>query len=114
MELSPLSAATLIHDRGAKQRTVFESDEPITGVEFRHGSRITTLYLATTGRILTLVIAGTGQGQPARVLEETGCNVGCMTIDPKSGDVVVAREDAIYYYGVNGRGPCYGYEGRSL
>ena len=101
----------MIHDRGAKQRTVFESDEPVTGVEFREGSKITTLYLSTTGRILTLIVLGRGQGQPARVLEEAGCSVGCMTVDRRSGDIVVVRDDAIYYYGPNGRGSCYAYEG---
>ncbi|KAL9636966.1 MAG: hypothetical protein Q9164_002496 [Protoblastenia rupestris] len=100
----------LINDRGAKQRTVFESEEPITGVEFREGPS-TTLYLATTGRILTLTIAGSGQGQPAKVLEDTGCGVGCMTFDESNGDIVVARDDAIQYYGINGRGPSYAYEG---
>lgn len=100
----------LIHDRGAKQRTVFESEEPITGVEFREGPN-TTLYLATTGRILTLTITGKGQGQPAKVLEDTGCGVGCMTFDEANGDVVVVRDDAIHYYGVNGRGPSFAYEG---
>ncbi|KAI9753408.1 MAG: hypothetical protein M4579_005180 [Chaenotheca gracillima] len=101
----------LIHDRGAKQRTVFESEEPITGVAFRDGAKLTTLYLSTTGRILTLVISGKGQGQPPRVLEETGCGVDCMTVDKRSGDVVVVRDDAIYYYGLYGRGPCFGYDG---
>ncbi|KAL8798868.1 MAG: hypothetical protein Q9182_006324 [Xanthomendoza sp. 2 TL-2023] len=100
----------LINDRGAKQRTVFESEEPITGVEFREGST-TTLYLATTGRILTLTITGRGQGQPAKNLEDNGCGVGCMTIDRDSGDIVVARDDAISFYGTNGRGPSYAYEG---
>ncbi|KAI4207674.1 MAG: hypothetical protein LQ348_000522 [Seirophora lacunosa] len=100
----------LINDRGAKQRTVFESEEPITGVEFRDGPT-TTLYLATTGRILTLTITGRGQGQPAKNLEDHGCGVGCMTVDKESGDIVVARDDAIYFYGVNGRGPSYAYEG---
>ncbi|KAI4122804.1 MAG: hypothetical protein LQ338_005595 [Usnochroma carphineum] len=100
----------LINDRGAKQRTVFESEEPITGVEFREGPT-TTLYLATTGRILTLTITGRGQGQPAKNLEDHGCGVGCMTVDRESGDIVVARDDAIYFYGVNGRGPSYAYEG---
>ncbi|KAL9128088.1 MAG: hypothetical protein Q9217_003170 [Psora testacea] len=100
----------LINDRGAKQRTVFESEEPITGVEFREGPN-TTLYLATTGRILTLTITGKGQGQPAKVLEDTGCGVGCMTFDDSNGDVVVVRDDAIQYYGINGRGPSYAYEG---
>ena len=100
----------LINDRGAKQRTVFESEEPITGVEFREGPT-TLLYLATTGRILTLTISGKGQGQPAKVLEDNGCGVGCMTFDEGNGDIVVVRDDAIYYYGVNGRGPSFAYEG---
>ena len=100
----------LIHDRGAKQRTVFESEEPITGVQFREGPN-TTLYLATTGRILTLTIIGKGQGQPAKVLEDTGCGVGCMTFDDTNGDIVVVRDDAIHYYGVDGRGPSFAYEG---
>lgn len=100
----------MIHDRGAKQRTVFESDEPVTGIEFREGST-TVLYIATTGRILTLVISGRGQGQSARPLDETGCGVGCMTVDKKTQDVVVARDDGVYYYGLHGRGPYYAYEG---
>lgn len=100
----------MIHDRGAKQRTVFESEEPITGIEFREGPD-TTLYIATTGRILTLTITGKGQGQPAKNLEDTGCGVGCMTVDDTSGDIIVGRDDAIYFYGTNGRGPSYAYEG---
>ncbi len=101
----------LINDRGARQRIVFESEEPITGVGFRDGSKITTLYISTTGRLLTLVISGKGQGQPARTLEEAGCGVGCMTIDQRNGDIIVARDDAVYFYRPPGRGPCYAYEG---
>jgi hypothetical protein len=102
----------LIHDRGAKQRTVHESEEPVTGVELREESNnLTTLYVATISRILKLVTSGKGAGQPARNVEESGCAVGCMTVDKRNGDIVVVREDAIYYYGVDGRGPCYGYDG---
>ena len=100
----------LINDRGAKQRTIFESEEPITGIEFRKGPN-TTLYLSTTGRILTLTITGKGQGQPAKVLEDAGCGVGCMTIDEHNGEIIVLRDDAIRYYGLNGRGPSFAYEG---
>ncbi|KAL4803839.1 hypothetical protein BDV18DRAFT_39889 [Aspergillus unguis] len=99
----------LIHDRGARQRIVFESEEPISGLEVQSGSA-TTLYISTTNRILALVISGRGQGQPARVLEDTGCGVGCMTLDRDSGDVLVAREDAIYTYGPHGRGQSYAFE----
>jgi len=101
----------LVHDRGAKQRTVHESEEPITGVEFRDESRVITLYVSTTSRILKLVISGRGQGQATRAVEDSGCAVGCMTLDDKTGDIIVVRDDAIYYYGVDGRGPCYAYDG---
>lgn len=100
----------LIHDRGAKQRTVFESEEPITALEVRQ-SAITTLHISTTSRILTLVISGRGQGQPARSIEDSGCGVGCMTADAESGDIVIAREDAIYSYSPRGRGPRVPFEG---
>ncbi|KAL2222222.1 putative vacuolar protein sorting protein [Thermoascus aurantiacus ATCC 26904] len=99
----------LINDRGARQRIVFESEEPITGLEVRRGP-ITTLFIATTSRILTLTIAGRGQGQPARVLEDAGCGVGCMAFDRETGDIVIAREDAIYTYGPRGRGPSYAFD----
>lgn len=88
---------------------MFESEEPITGLEVQVGG-ITNLYIATTSRILTLVIAGRGQGQPARVLEDAGCGLGCMTLDKETGDVLIAREDAIYTYGPRGRGPSYAFE----
>lgn len=99
----------LINDRGARQRIVFESEEPITGLATQDGLT-TALYISTTNRILTLIISGRGQGQPARVLEDTGCGLGCMAMDRDSGDIMIAREDAIYTYGPRGRGPSYAFE----
>ncbi|KAL4800700.1 hypothetical protein BDV19DRAFT_782 [Aspergillus venezuelensis] len=99
----------LIHDRGARQRIVFESEEPITGLEVQSGG-VSTLYISTTNRIMSLVISGRGQGQPARVLEDTGCGLGCMALDGDSGDVLVAREDAVYTYSSHGRGQSYAFE----
>ncbi|KAJ5993521.1 hypothetical protein N7451_009245 [Penicillium sp. IBT 35674x] len=101
----------LIHDRGARQRIVFESEEPITGLEMQD-NQVTALYISTTSRILTLVIAGRGQGQPARVLEDTGCGLGCMTLNRETGDILIARDDAVYTYGSRGRGPSYAFEGQ--
>ncbi|EEP79806.1 conserved hypothetical protein [Uncinocarpus reesii 1704] len=99
----------LIHDRGAEQRTVFESEEPITGLEAKRGAT-TTLFIATTGRILALIISGKGDGQPARTLEDLGCGVGCMSFDRDTGDILVGREDAIYTYRTNGRGPSFAFD----
>lgn len=99
-----------IHDRGTKQRTVFESEEPITGLEFREANA-TALYIATTARILALAITGNRQGTPARTLDENGCAKGCMTLDPQSNDIIVARDDAIYTYGPRGKAGSNAYEG---
>ena len=99
-----------IHDRGTKQRTVFESEEPITGLEFREANT-SALYIATTSRILALAITGNRQGTPARTLDENGCAVGCMTLDPGSNEIVIARDDAIYTYDPRGIAASYAYEG---
>jgi vacuolar protein sorting-associated protein 11 len=99
----------LIHDRGTRQRTVFESEEPITGIEFRE-AHMTTLYIATTSRIATLVISGRGQGQPPRTLDENGCSVNCMALNRETNDVIISRDDALYYYGPSGKGPTYPFE----
>jgi vacuolar protein sorting-associated protein 11 len=101
----------LIHDRGTKQRIVHDSEEPITGIEFIADAKITTLYVATTARLLKLVVTGKGQGQPPRTVEDAGCAVGCMTVNKKTGDVIVVRDDAVYYYNLDGRGLCFANDG---
>ncbi|KYK56180.1 hypothetical protein DCS_08147 [Drechmeria coniospora] len=100
----------LIHDLGTKQRIVFESEEPITGVQLAVDEKLTTLFVSTTSRIMRLGLSRKGQGLPPKTVEDFGCAVGCMTADPGTGDVVVAREDAIYTYSLDGRGPPRAYE----
>lgn len=72
--------------------------------------KLTTLFVSTTSRILKLGLSKKGQGLPPKTVEDSGCDVGCMTRDPATGEVVVAREDAIYTYRIEGRGPPKAYE----
>ncbi|KAI1825443.1 vacuolar protein sorting protein-like protein [Xylaria intraflava] len=101
----------LIHDRGTKQRIVYESEEPVTGVEFVSDPKLTTLFVATTSKLLKLVISGRGYGQSPRTIEDSGCAAGCMTVNDKTGDIIMVREDAVYYYTVEGRGLCFANDG---
>ncbi|KAF3156781.1 hypothetical protein EYR41_003688 [Orbilia oligospora] len=101
----------LVHDRGTKQRTIFESDEPITGIQFANENGTCALYVTTIERVMTIKTSIRGHIPPPRVLETAGCALGCLTMDEVSGSVLVARNDALYYYGQDGRGPCYAYEG---
>ncbi|RKL01016.1 hypothetical protein BFJ68_g12515 [Fusarium oxysporum] len=102
----------LVHDLGTKQRIVFESEEPITGVELAWDAvqKLTTLFVSTTSRILKLGLSKKGHGLPPKTIEDAGCAVGCMTRDPNTDGVIVARDDAIYTYTLDGRGPPKAYE----
>jgi vacuolar protein sorting-associated protein 11 len=101
----------VIHDLGTKQRIIHESEEPITGLEMAaDAARGTTLFVATTARILKLLISKKGHAQPPKTVEDAGCGVGCMVLDRSTGDIVVARDDAIYHYTMEGRGPPSAYE----
>ncbi|KAK9317120.1 hypothetical protein V1522DRAFT_399450 [Lipomyces starkeyi] len=101
----------LLNDKGLKQKVIFESSDPVTGLAFYEASKTSFLYIATTTRILTVFTSGKNQGQPARVLEEKGCGSGCMALKKSTGEILVARDDAIYFYTPYGRGPCYMYDG---
>ena len=47
------------------------------------------------------------------VLDEMGADRDCTTLNPQ-GDLVVARPEAMYFYSVDGRGPCFVFEGAML
>lgn len=34
-----------------------------------------------------------------------------MTLNKRTGDIIVARDDAVYYYTLDGRGPCFANDG---
>ncbi|EFX06606.1 vacuolar protein sorting protein [Grosmannia clavigera kw1407] len=102
----------LVNDTGTRQRIIYESEEPVTGVELYVDDKFTTtLFIATTARILKLPILAKGKAQAAKTVEDAGCGVGCMTVDPRTGDIVVARDDAIYSYSLEGRGAPRAYDG---
>lgn len=106
-----LIRGNLVHDLGTKQRIIYESEEPVTGVEINvDPTNLTTVFIATTSRILKLVVSAKGHGQAPKTVEDSGCGLGCMTVDKKTGDIVVARDDAIYYYTIDGRGPPRAYD----
>ncbi|ODQ82417.1 hypothetical protein BABINDRAFT_159013 [Babjeviella inositovora NRRL Y-12698] len=89
----------LLRDRGSRQRVVYESAEPVTGVRFRDES---VLYITTTSRILTVPTTGRNQGKPDKILDKKqGCDLGCAYED--SGDLVVARDDGLTFYNTLGK-----------
>jgi vacuolar protein sorting-associated protein 11 len=99
-----------------KPKTVHESPtEPITGLGFREpfvddagAQHPLHLFVVTTNRVLSYPASGKGG---ADVVDEVGAGLGCAVMDRMAREIVVAREEAIYLCGTEGRGNCYAYEG---
>ncbi|WVQ96313.1 hypothetical protein IAU59_003417 [Kwoniella sp. CBS 9459] len=97
-----------------KARVIHESHEPITGLGFREPSLDdpvpgVSLFIVTTNRVLSATVSG--KGGEARTIDELGCGLGCAIMDWDRKEMIVARDEAIYLYGPDGRGACYAYEG---
>src|SRR5579871_4794323 len=97
--------------RSPKQRTIFESQEPITGLGFVDNAKQTLLNIVTTNRILTYFTSGKGHGSPPRLLDALGCALGCVAFRD-DGEMIVGRDDAIYSYGGESKAGVYAFEGR--
>ncbi|KAL1745090.1 hypothetical protein HDZ31DRAFT_37166 [Schizophyllum fasciatum] len=101
-----------------KPKTVHESPtEPVTGLGFAEPTDEhpqTHLFVATTNRVLAYQVSGRGSGGAATVVNEIGCGLGCTTMDRAARDMVIARDEAIYVCGTEGRGSSYALEGRKL
>ncbi|KAI3602873.1 vacuolar membrane protein [Moniliophthora roreri] len=98
------------------------------------------LFISTTNHVLVYQATGRGSGANASVVDEIGCGLGCATMDGgisalihgeslttiqaghanigkgmggrDSGRVMfVAREEALYMVGIDGRGNCFAHEG---
>lgn len=107
-----------------KPKTIHESPaEPVTGLgfAFREGSSnpkpgdkpdaVLYLFIVTINRVLCYTAAGRGSGAAPTVVDEVGCALGCAVMDPMAREMIVARDEAIYLCGSEGRGACFAYEG---
>ncbi|RDB23063.1 Vacuolar protein sorting-associated protein 11 [Hypsizygus marmoreus] len=103
--LTSLPKPRMLHESGA---------DPITGLGFKESteeSPNTYLFVVTLNQVIAYQVSGKGSGGTGAVVDEIGCGLGCATMDWRAGNVVVARDEAIFVCGTEGRGACYAYEG---
>lgn len=87
----------LLRDRGSKQRIIYESPDPITGLQFNEYHEL--IYVTTTSKILTVPTTGRNQGKPLKILSKrTGVPLNCCTKDPESQELIVGLDSALRYY----------------
>ncbi|KAJ2546731.1 Vacuolar protein sorting-associated protein 11, partial [Coemansia sp. RSA 1933] len=104
-----LIRGSILKSKSTKQRTLHLAPEPITNLHFvtdESGLKI-TLFATTTAQ--TLVFDTSSGKSDAGVLEERGCGIGCSLIN-EANELIVARDEAIYFYSAEGRGPCFAFD----
>lgn len=112
-----------------KLRVFWEGNkEPVTnlGITVPTSAPTPTLFILTTSQILAMPLATKSKAQtPPSVLDDHGAAVGCAKVMALGGGkgaadsdlaerMVVAREEAIYVYGTDGREGCWAYEGAAF
>ncbi|KAK9766623.1 Vacuolar protein sorting-associated protein 11, variant 2 [Basidiobolus ranarum] len=98
-------------DRYTKQKVVHECPEPITGLEFREEGKTVVLFIVTTNQTIS---CNTTNKEVKLILDDHGAALGCSTLSEPNNDLIVGRDEAIYFYGPDGRGPCFAYEGTKI
>uniref|UniRef100_A0A8C4Q9L1 Vacuolar protein sorting-associated protein 11 homolog n=1 Tax=Eptatretus burgeri TaxID=7764 RepID=A0A8C4Q9L1_EPTBU len=97
-------------DRHCKTQ-VHENSSPITGLAFRQVGKAMYLFVVTTDDVQSLNVS---TKDCARVqLDQHGCAVRCSALSDLSQDnqFVIARNDCVYLYQPDERGPCFAFEG---
>ncbi|CDH55166.1 vacuolar membrane protein [Lichtheimia corymbifera JMRC:FSU:9682] len=103
-----LASGAVIHirgdlskDRTIKQKVIYE------GLGFREQTKSTILFIVTTSSIMSY---NTTASKPTvTTLDEQGCGLGCAVMSD-SQEMVVGRDEAIYFYDSTGRGQCFAYD----
>ncbi|KAI8920863.1 hypothetical protein DFJ77DRAFT_139260 [Powellomyces hirtus] len=97
-------------DRFTKSKIIHEGSEMITGLGFYEDGKRTVLYIVTLARILT---CDTSNKDTKQILEEQGGDLDTVLVTPNEThqEIVVGRKEAVYFYGLDGRGPCSVIEG---
>lgn len=84
----------------------------ITGLGYHTEGQSLVLFVVTRVRSQGYNLGGVGSTfQPIRLFDEPeGANLGC-TVATADNSFAVGRTEAVFLYGVDGKGPCYVFEG---
>ncbi|KAJ3270632.1 Vacuolar protein sorting-associated protein 11 [Terramyces sp. JEL0728] len=93
-------------DRVTKSRIVHEGTEIIAGLGFREDENGVFLYIATMARVL---ICPTTVSKEPILLDVIASEAGNTALTPqeRNQDMLIANQEAVYFYGPEGKGPGY-------
>lgn len=95
-------------DRSTKIKTIHKADYPITGLGFREHGKNVYLFVVTPN---TVDVFSTAGREIRETLDNRGCELGLSTMTDTDQDVIVGKNEAVYFYNPDGPGPCFVLEG---
>lgn len=105
----------LTRERKNKIKILKDSNTPITGLAIKTSGKQNYLFVATTLNAYLYNITVKDK-ETKTVLDNMGCADKCSILAETSQDshFMIGRNDAIYCYTLDGRGPCYAVEGQKI
>lgn len=87
------------------------SRSPVTGLGFRVEGPALQLFVVTTTSVSLFDMHH--QPPTRHVLDQIGCGSNSVSMSDNQ-ELVIGRTEAVYFYEVDGRGPCWAFEGEKL
>ncbi|KAJ4438460.1 hypothetical protein ANN_14405, partial [Periplaneta americana] len=105
----------ITRERTNKQKVLKDGNSPVTGLAFRTTAKLTYLFVATLNNVYLYNIAVKDKEQKIH-LDGMGCARRCSVLAESMQDshFMIGRNDAVYCYTPDGRGPCYAVEGQKI
>lgn len=85
-----------------------KSASPITGLGFRVDGQSLQLFAVTADSVS--LFSFEDQTPRRQTLDHIGCDTNGVAMSDRQ-DLIIGRSEAVYFYEVDGRGPCWAFEG---
>ncbi|XP_023235262.1 vacuolar protein sorting-associated protein 11 homolog [Centruroides sculpturatus] len=109
----------ITRERQCKQKEIPIGTDSVTGLAFRkiHSNKLVYLFVSTTDEVFSVDLTDKNN-EKIKLLDGHGCRPKCSVMsDAKKNcddQFVVGRNDAIYFYQPDERGPCFAFEGEKV
>lgn len=104
-------------DRHSKPKVIHEDPDAITGLGFKQTALQFVVFASTRHHVLSFTLGvKSGEKIHKEILDEHGCKSKCAGITDSvlENQFLVGRQDAVYFYQPDGRGPCLAFEGEKM
>ncbi|EDV22408.1 uncharacterized protein TRIADDRAFT_28801, partial [Trichoplax adhaerens] len=100
-------------EKYCKSRVVHSDRYPVTGVVLKKSDKQIVVFIATTDSIISYIIS---HKDHKTMLSAEGCQLRCSILSSplQEQQLVVARNEALYFFQTDERGPCLAFTGEKV